>query len=163
MCASCRHQIADLEEDEKYECLTCAPGYHMVTTGSGDDEVTECTADDDSMVEQYRHHCERWSGENAGVCSQCLRGYALDDNNKCVQINIGNGCAAGDADGNCLCMAGFEPQDAANTNPSHLLPANLTPNKFSPVDGCKARTGFENCLLLNEAGDACLYCRSDYY
>jgi len=60
-------------------------------------------------------------------------------------------------------MAGFEPEDVANTNPLHLLPAELTPNKFSPVDGCKPRTGFENCLLMNATDSSCLYCRVDYY
>jgi hypothetical protein len=163
MCATCKHQIGDLEDDESYECLTCAPGYHLVTTGEGDDASTDCTADDDSLVEQYRYNCERWSGEVEGLCAQCLKGYAFDDNDKCVQINIGNGCAAGGEDAACKCMAGFEPEDVTNTNPIHLLPSNLTPNKFSPVDGCKPRPGFENCLLLNDAGDACLYCRTDFY
>jgi len=163
MCATCKHQIGDLEDDESYECLTCAPGYHLVTTGEGDDASTDCTADDDSLVEQYRYNCERWSGEVEGLCAQCLKGYAFDDNDKCVQINIGNGCAAGGEDAACKCMAGFEPEDVTNTNPIHLLPSNLTPNKFSPVDGCKPRAGFENCLLLNDAGDACLYCRTDFY
>lgn len=157
MCSSCELFInEDLSADENYSCITCAVGFIFDVAGN-------CTEDTD-LVESSKANCERFSAQVADTCVQCLRGFALDDNGLCAQINIGLGCSHGDANSHCACSTGFLPVDTEKTVHRAILPQNLTPDLYNPATGCQVDTGSWNkCSIKDSTGTLCLYCQLGHY